>query len=130
MSKLFLLVQLSDPHIGAEWGGGDPVAMLAAAVASVRALEPEPDAVLISGDLADTAAAAEYEQVLKLRTAVALADLLDTPIVDAAPTAPRNDMSNEGARGRVVTRVVASVLGDACEREASTPRRSLAPPSS
>src|SRR5215207_3017690 len=72
MSKLVLLVQLSDPHIGAEWGGGDPVAMLAAAVASVRALEPEPDAVLISGDLADTAAAAEYEQVLKLRTAVAL----------------------------------------------------------
>jgi Icc protein len=62
----FLLVQLSDPHVGADWGGGDPVAMLAAAVASVRALEPRPDAVLISGDLADHAVDAEYEQVLEL----------------------------------------------------------------
>jgi 3',5'-cyclic-AMP phosphodiesterase len=65
-SKPFLLVQLSDPHIGADWGGGDPVSMLAAAVASVRALEPNPDAVLISGDLADHAADGEYEQVLEL----------------------------------------------------------------
>lgn len=62
----FLLVQLSDPHVGADWGGGDSVAMLAAAVASAQALEPNPDAVLISGDLADHAADAEYEQVLEL----------------------------------------------------------------
>jgi 3',5'-cyclic-AMP phosphodiesterase len=40
--------------------------MLAAAVASVRALEPNPDAVLISGDLADHAADVEYEQVIEL----------------------------------------------------------------
>jgi 3',5'-cyclic AMP phosphodiesterase CpdA len=40
--------------------------MLAAAVASVRALEPNPDAVLISGDLADHAADLEYEQVIEL----------------------------------------------------------------
>jgi Icc protein len=66
MKRPFLLVQLSDPHIGAEWGGGDSVALLAAAVASVRALEPSPDAVLISGDLADHAADAEYEQVREL----------------------------------------------------------------
>src|ERR671928_114140 len=62
----FLLVQLSDPHVGADWGGGDPVAMLAAAVECVRALEPNPDAVLVSGDLADHAADAEYEQVREL----------------------------------------------------------------
>ena len=66
MKRPFLLVQLSDPHIGAEWGGSDPVAGLAAAVESVRALEPHPDAVLISGDLADHATDAEYEQVRKL----------------------------------------------------------------
>lgn len=65
-SRPFLLVQLSDPHVGADWGDGDPVSMLAAAVESVRALEPNPDAVLISGDLADHAADGEYHQVLEL----------------------------------------------------------------
>jgi 3',5'-cyclic-AMP phosphodiesterase len=67
VSRPFLLVQLSDPHVGAEWGGGvDPVARLAETVAAVRALEPSPDAVLISGDLADNGADAEYEQVREL----------------------------------------------------------------
>jgi 3',5'-cyclic-AMP phosphodiesterase len=65
-ARPFLLVQLSDPHIGADWGDGDSVAMLAAAVGAVRALVPNPDAVLISGDLADHAADAEYEQVREL----------------------------------------------------------------
>jgi len=66
MNRPFLLVQLSDPHVGADWGDGDSVARLAAAVASVRALEPNPDAVLISGDLADHAADSEYEKVREL----------------------------------------------------------------
>jgi 3',5'-cyclic-AMP phosphodiesterase len=66
MKRPFLLVQLSDPHVGGDWGDGDSVAKLAAAIASVRALEPNPDAVLISGDLADHAADAEYEQVREL----------------------------------------------------------------
>ncbi|MFL5929664.1 MAG: phosphodiesterase [Gaiellaceae bacterium] len=68
MTRPFLVVQLSDPHIGADWGDGDPVATLAATVAAVRAIEPSPDAVLISGDLADHAADTEYEQVLELTT--------------------------------------------------------------
>jgi Icc protein len=62
----FLLGQLSDPHIGADWGDGDSVARLAAAVESVRLLRPQPDAVLVSGDLADHATDAEYEQVREL----------------------------------------------------------------
>jgi 3',5'-cyclic AMP phosphodiesterase CpdA len=66
MSEPFLLAQLSDPHIGAEWAGGDPVAGLTAAVAGVRALPQQPDAVLVSGDLSDNATAAEYEQVRRL----------------------------------------------------------------
>jgi 3',5'-cyclic-AMP phosphodiesterase len=66
MKRPFLLVQLSDPHVGADWGDGDSVAKLAAAIASVRALEPNPDAVLISGDLADHAVDVEYEQVREL----------------------------------------------------------------
>jgi len=66
MTRPFVLVQLSDPHIGAVWADGDPVAGLAAAVASVRSLLPRPDAVLVSGDLADHATDAEYEQVREL----------------------------------------------------------------
>ena len=66
MSSPFLLVQLSDPHVGADWAGGDPVARLAAAVETVRVLRRQPDAVLVSGDLADHAADAEYEQVREL----------------------------------------------------------------
>jgi 3',5'-cyclic AMP phosphodiesterase CpdA len=66
VTRPFLLVQLSDPHVGADWGDGDPVATLAATVAAVRELEPKPGAVLITGDLADHAADAEYEQVREL----------------------------------------------------------------
>ena len=61
-----VIVQISDPHIGADWGGGDPVANLAAVVESVRSLGTSVDAVLVSGDLADHATDDEYEQVRKL----------------------------------------------------------------
>jgi 3',5'-cyclic AMP phosphodiesterase CpdA len=66
MSLPFLVVQISDFHVGADWADADPVAELAAAVAAVRALVPEPDAVIASGDLADHAATAEYERVAEL----------------------------------------------------------------
>jgi Icc protein len=68
MSRPFVLAQLSDPHIGADWADtdADPAAGLAAAVDSVRSMRPHPDAVLVSGDLADHATDAEYEQVLEL----------------------------------------------------------------
>lgn len=66
LSHPFLLAQLSDPHIGARWGAGDPIASLAAAVESVHSMRPQPDAVLVSGDLADNATDAEYEQVREL----------------------------------------------------------------
>jgi 3',5'-cyclic AMP phosphodiesterase CpdA len=56
----FVLVQLSDPHIGATWGVGDPVALLADAVAAVQRVRPAPDAVLVTGDLADGGRAEEY----------------------------------------------------------------------
>jgi Icc protein len=66
MTKPFLLVQLSDPHIGATWAGGDPVARLRAAVESVRRLPDVLDALLMSGDLADNAADGEYKLVREL----------------------------------------------------------------
>jgi Icc protein len=66
MTVPFLLAQLSDPHIGGDWGIGDPVAGLAAAVEAVRGMQPPPDAVIISGDLADNATDSEYAQARKL----------------------------------------------------------------
>src|SRR5690242_17621482 len=63
MPRPFLLFQLSDFHIGGTWGGPDPVAGLAAAVDTVLRMPDRPDAVLLSGDLADTAADGEYEVV-------------------------------------------------------------------
>ena len=66
MTSPFLIVQLSDPHIGAEWADGDPVAGLAAAVESVGAMQQQPDVLLVTGDLADRAADAEYELVREL----------------------------------------------------------------
>lgn len=66
MSRPFLLAQLSDPHIGAEWFDDQSVPRLGAAVASVRAVRPPPDAVLVTGDIADHATDEEYEQVREL----------------------------------------------------------------
>jgi Icc protein len=74
VTRPFLLVQLSDPHIGADWGGPDPLARFAAAVESVGTLRPQPDAVLVSGDLADNATDEEYE---RLREVLAR---LDAPV--------------------------------------------------
>jgi 3',5'-cyclic-AMP phosphodiesterase len=59
----FLLAQISDPHIGATWARGDPAARLAATVDELLRLPDRPDAVLVSGDLADNAAPAEYALV-------------------------------------------------------------------
>ncbi|HKO26817.1 MAG TPA: metallophosphoesterase, partial [Solirubrobacteraceae bacterium] len=63
-SRPTVVVQLSDPHIGATWAAGDPVAGLATAVASIRRLRPAPDALLLTGDLADNLADSEYALVL------------------------------------------------------------------
>ena len=66
MSRPFLLIQVSDPHIGASWAEGDPVARLAAAIDGVLALGASPTAVLLTGDLADHAADDEYKQLRAL----------------------------------------------------------------
>src|SRR5262245_51848311 len=63
MARPFVLLQLTDPHVGATWGEGEPLARLREAVAAVRALPDPPDAVLLSGDLTDNAEPAEFEAV-------------------------------------------------------------------
>jgi len=62
----FLLAHLSDPHIGADWFDDQAVPRLIAAVEAVRALRPLPDAVLVTGDVADHATDEEYELVREL----------------------------------------------------------------
>lgn len=52
-SPPFLVLQLSDLHLGADPGAADPVASLRAAIAAVGALADRPDAVVVSGDLSD-----------------------------------------------------------------------------
>jgi Icc protein len=59
-----VIVQLSDPHIGSDTG--DPETDLRAAVAAVAALRPAPDAVLVSGDVAEHATREEYERASAL----------------------------------------------------------------
>src|SRR5262245_24681790 len=54
----FLLAQLSDPHIGATWTDADPADRLEAVVEAVR--PHAPDAVLVTGDIADHAYPREY----------------------------------------------------------------------
>jgi 3',5'-cyclic-AMP phosphodiesterase len=66
----FLLVQLSDPHIGADWDGEDPVAALREVVEAVVALPNRPDAVLISGDLSEHGSPAEYAAVSETVAAI------------------------------------------------------------
>lgn len=63
MSRPLVVVQFSDPHVGADWDGADPAARLAAAVDQVESMGLAPDGVIVSGDLSEHAEAAEYELV-------------------------------------------------------------------
>jgi 3',5'-cyclic AMP phosphodiesterase CpdA len=63
MTRPLVVVQLSDLHIGAEWGGPDPAQTLAEVVERVKVIGLRPDAVLVTGDLTEHAAAPEYEFV-------------------------------------------------------------------
>ena len=61
-----MLAQLTDPHVEVGPGDRGSAESLAAGVSAVLALRPLPDAVLVSGDLAETASATEYERVREL----------------------------------------------------------------
>jgi 3',5'-cyclic AMP phosphodiesterase CpdA len=75
---MFAAVQLTDPHLGAPWSD-DPAAALGTAIAQVaRVLDATPDAVIVSGDVANTPTDSEYEQ------ARALVDRFGAPVYVAA----------------------------------------------
>jgi 3',5'-cyclic AMP phosphodiesterase CpdA len=61
-----ILAQLSDPHIKVGPNDEGSAAALARAVEAVLALTPLPDAVVVTGDLAEHAGAAEYERFAEL----------------------------------------------------------------
>ncbi|HEY8583184.1 MAG TPA: metallophosphoesterase [Capillimicrobium sp.] len=69
-----MIVQLSDLHLGAPGELSDPLEDAARAFAAVRRLRPRPDAVIVTGDLAEHAAPAEYAHARRL------ADELGLPV--------------------------------------------------
>jgi 3',5'-cyclic AMP phosphodiesterase CpdA len=67
LSRPFLLAQISDPHLGEPArDGSDPETCLRAVVAALRRLPDRPDAILVSGDLAEHAAPKEYRRAAKV----------------------------------------------------------------
>jgi 3',5'-cyclic-AMP phosphodiesterase len=74
--KPVLIAQISDLHIkppgSLAYGRVDTAAALERCVAALNAFRPKPDFVVISGDLADTPTAEEYEYLKRLLAALKL----------------------------------------------------------
>ncbi len=68
----FLLLQISDTHLGASWDGSDPEDGLRAAVVAILALPQRPDALLVSGDLTDDGTPEGYARVKELLAPIGL----------------------------------------------------------
>jgi Icc protein len=66
VSGASVLVQMTDLHLRSGEGSGGPARRLEQAVRRVAELQPPVDAVLLSGDVADTPAGAAYEQAYEL----------------------------------------------------------------
>jgi 3',5'-cyclic-AMP phosphodiesterase len=75
-SKPVVIAQISDLHIKSPgslaYGRVDTAAALERCVAALNALLPKPDLVVISGDLADTPTAEEYEHLKRLLAPLSL----------------------------------------------------------
>jgi len=70
--KLFVLAQLSDPHIGGAWAAADPLTRFRACVSAVSRSTVTPDAVIVTGDLADHGSTYEYALVRDELAAIGL----------------------------------------------------------
>src|SRR6478609_8942836 len=75
-----LIAQLSDLHVRPDGvlyqGVADSNAQLAAAIAGLRALEPRPDLMLLSGDLVDEGTPPEYAKLRELLRGVEIPSLV------------------------------------------------------
>jgi 3',5'-cyclic-AMP phosphodiesterase len=67
-----LLAQISDLHIGAGVGDADPARRAERVVAAVAALDPAPDAVVVTGDLTQLGGPEEYTRVVELLAPLAM----------------------------------------------------------
>ena len=61
-----LLAQISDLHIGAGVGDADPARRVERVVSALAALDPDPDAVVVSGDLTQLGEPGQYARVREL----------------------------------------------------------------
>ncbi len=66
----FLVAQITDLHIGGDWGEADPVAEARRVIEAVAALPDPPHAVVVTGDLVDNGSPAEYDVVHGLLSAL------------------------------------------------------------
>ena len=62
----YLLLQISDTHLGADWEGVDPDESVLRAVEAILALDDRPDALLVSGDLTQNGTPEEYARLREL----------------------------------------------------------------
>ncbi|HEX3689782.1 MAG TPA: phosphodiesterase [Solirubrobacteraceae bacterium] len=73
MPAPFLVAQISDPHIGGDWGSArpsaDPVTCFTRALDAVLSMPDRPDVLLITGDLVEHGTDEEYEVVHRLLAA-------------------------------------------------------------
>lgn len=63
---LSTILQLTDPHIGADWRPTDPLDTLRSVLAEVRALPQRPALALLTGDLANNGRGEEYARLAAL----------------------------------------------------------------
>lgn len=61
-----LLIQISDLHLGAAWSAGDAVPSVRAAIDAVNRFPAAAEAVIVTGDLSESGAAADYELAREL----------------------------------------------------------------
>ena len=62
MTAPFTIAQLTDLHVGAPWGEASESAVAAALAAVALVLGRPADAVVVTGDIANTPTDAEYER--------------------------------------------------------------------
>ncbi|MBV9817881.1 MAG: metallophosphoesterase [Solirubrobacterales bacterium] len=63
MARPFLVAQLTDAHIGADWGAPGAAAALRGCVDALLGMPDRPDALVVTGDLTDAGTAEQYAVV-------------------------------------------------------------------